>query len=92
MGDDTTQFQMQVAATNRKIATKENKNMTDFLRLTQELNAYSNKEVKEKFSRVEKKILGGEKDDNPASHDDLVEDNDKSVTPIGIYSNGDEIN
>ena len=52
------QFVLQAAAANRQIATQENKNMIDFLRLMQESTVYSQDEMKEKFLHAEKKILG----------------------------------
>ena len=54
-------FDLQAAAANQQIATQKNKNMIDFLRLMQEPKVYSKNEMKEKFSNVEKKLLGVDK-------------------------------
>ena len=53
------QFEQQAATANRQIVIVENTNLIDFLHLMQESNMYLTEEMKTKFGRVEKTILGG---------------------------------
>ena len=86
------QFDVQAAAANRQIATEENRNMIDFLRLMQESNVYTSEEMKTKFIRAEKKILGDDVNGDVSSPVDLQNDDKDDASAIGIDSDGEETN
>ena len=66
--------------------------MTDFLRLMQESNVYTLKEMKTKFIRAEKKILGDDVNGDVSSPVDLQNDDKDDASAIGIDSDGEETN
>ena len=66
--------------------------MIDFLRLMQESNVYTSEEMKTKFIRVEKKILGNDVNGDISSPVDLQDDDNDDARAIDIDSDGEETN
>ena len=80
------QFNLQAAAANRQLASLENKNIIDFLRLAQESKVYNEDELRTKFREAEKSILKNVRERKLIpGHITLSDDQEEAET---ISSNG----